>query len=73
MMSQETKSLNATPKSEPKDEATAEAAGPTAGPVELTAMVNYNPSASWIRANKDQVENLLNELVLTPLNDRLKF
>ena len=44
MMSEETKSLNATPKPEPKDETTAAAAGTAAaGPVELTAMVNYNP------------------------------
>ena len=38
MMSEDTKSLNATPKPEPKDGASPEAA---AGPVELTAMVKY--------------------------------
>ena len=42
MMSQDTKSLDATPKPEPKDEASPEAAGPAAGPVELTAMVKYS-------------------------------
>jgi hypothetical protein len=41
MMSQDTKSLNATPKPEPKDEASPEAADSAAGSVELTAMVQY--------------------------------
>lgn len=41
MMSQDTKSLNATPKPEPNDEASPQTADPTAGTVELTAMVKY--------------------------------
>ena len=41
MMSQDTKSLKATPKPEPKDEASPEAADSAAGSVELTAMVKY--------------------------------
>ena len=41
MMSQDTKSLDATLKTEPKDEVSPEAADPAAAPVELTAMVKY--------------------------------
>ena len=40
MMSQETKSLNATSKPEAKEEAVPVASGSTAGSVELTAMVH---------------------------------